>query len=104
MTNRRWTRVAAVFLLALLAAASSPARAQEEAPFRVVVLGDSIMWGQGLPEADKFTTQVREWLARQLHGVVDARLTEEDGHLTLVTRRLPEVFAWLRERWDAAAG
>ena len=45
-----------------------------------------------------------EWLARQLDGVVDARLTEEDGHLTLVTRRLPEVFAWLRARWDAAAG
>jgi lysophospholipase L1-like esterase len=43
-----------------------PVRAQADAPFRLVVLGDSIMWGEGLPEADKFSTQVQNWLVRQL--------------------------------------
>ena len=39
------------------------------------------------------------WLAARIPGV-DARLSEEDGHLSLLTRRMPEVLRWLRERWD----
>jgi len=41
-----------------------------------------------------------EWLAARIPGV-DARLSEDDGHLSLLTRRAPEVLRWLRERWDA---
>jgi pimeloyl-ACP methyl ester carboxylesterase len=37
------------------------------------------------------------WLAERIPGV-DARLTAEDGHLTLFVRRVPEVHAWLLER------
>jgi pimeloyl-ACP methyl ester carboxylesterase len=37
------------------------------------------------------------WLAERIPGV-DARLTADDGHLTLYERRIPEVHAWLLER------
>ena len=39
-----------------------------------------------------------EWLAARIPGV-DARLTQEDGHLTLEAR-VPEVHAWLLERFS----
>ena len=38
------------------------------------------------------------WLAKTIPGA-EARLTEEDGHLTLITKRVPEVHAWLLDRW-----
>lgn len=38
-----------------------------------------------------------EWLARTIPGV-EAKLTDDDGHLTLTTRHLDEVHAWLLER------
>ena len=41
------------------------------------------------------------WLADRIPGV-EARLSDGDGHLSLLTRRMPEVLRWLRERWDAS--
>lgn len=38
-----------------------------------------------------------EWLAAHIPGV-EARLTDSDGHLTLMQYRVPEVHAWLSER------
>jgi pimeloyl-ACP methyl ester carboxylesterase len=35
-----------------------------------------------------------EWLASQIRGV-DAHLSDDDGHLTLTERRLPEIHSWL---------
>jgi len=39
-----------------------------------------------------------EWLAQHIPGV-DARLTDEDGHLTLLAHHLGDVHGWLRERF-----
>ena len=41
-----------------------------------------------------------EWLAARIPGV-EARITAEDGHLTLYENRIPEVHAWLLERAGA---
>jgi len=38
------------------------------------------------------------WLATRIPGV-DARLTEDDGHISLYVNRLPETHAWLRARF-----
>lgn len=38
-----------------------------------------------------------EWLAGKIPNV-DARLLADDGHLTLITHRIPEVHAWLLDK------
>ena len=37
-------------------------------PFTIVCLGDSIMWGQGLQDSNKFSAQVEAWLRTKLPG------------------------------------
>lgn len=34
-------------------------------PFRMLVLGDSVMWGQGLADEHKFSYMVRQWICQQ---------------------------------------
>jgi GDSL-like lipase/acylhydrolase family protein len=45
----------------------SGTRALDE-QFTILAIGDSIMWGQGLKEEAKFTTQVANWVKSQLPG------------------------------------
>lgn len=49
-------------------------------------------------EQDKFVPFSHGlWLSERIPGV-EARLTPDDGHLTLFERRVPEVHAWLLDR------
>lgn len=53
-------------------------------------------------EQDKFVPLGHGvWLSQHIPNV-ESRITAEDGHLTLVERRVPEVHAWLLERYAAA--
>lgn len=50
-------------------------------------------------EQDKFVPLGHGvWLSKHIPGV-DSRITPDDGHLTLLTRRIPDVHAWLLERF-----
>lgn len=54
--------------------------AQEAAPrpFEILVLGDSIMWGQGLLDQDKFSFKTAEWLRTD---IFKGRRTVPDPHI-----------------------
>jgi pimeloyl-ACP methyl ester carboxylesterase len=53
-------------------------------------------------EQDKFVPLGHGvWLSRRIPDV-ESRLSAEDGHLTLAERRIPEVHAWLLERFQPA--
>jgi pimeloyl-ACP methyl ester carboxylesterase len=65
--------------------------------FDVTVIRVPMMLWHG--RQDKFVPfQHGEWLAQQIPGV-DAHLTDEDGHLTLIQRRIPAVHSWLLEHF-----
>jgi pimeloyl-ACP methyl ester carboxylesterase len=52
-------------------------------------------------EQDKFVPFGHAvWLSERIPGV-ESHLTPDDGHLTLYERRIPEVHAWLLERYAA---
>ena len=62
---------AAVALLGRAAAKAESAIlrvARDAPPFEMVVLGDSIMWGQGLPEEQKFYYLVGKWIESEAFG------------------------------------
>ena len=39
----------------------------QSSPFRILVLGDSVMWGQGLKDEHKFSFKVRDWICARRH-------------------------------------
>ena len=51
------------------------------ATFRMLVVGDSVAWGQGLSEEQKYYTKVERWLAGQLSGgpTIDLKVYAHSG-------------------------
>ncbi len=75
--GERWDPVSVcgqIFLRAesTLAAGSGP-------PYEMIVLGDSILWGQGLAEEQKSSTLVQRWLAEKLSRPVRKRVYARSG-------------------------
>jgi pimeloyl-ACP methyl ester carboxylesterase len=65
--------------------------------FDVDAIGVPVLVLQG--RDDRFVPFAHgEWLAAHVPGA-EVRLTDEDGHLTLIERRVPAVHAWLLERF-----
>lgn len=48
-------------------------------PLNVLVLGDSIMWGQGLEQKEKFTYLLKEWLEQELDRAVNLFVYAHSG-------------------------
>jgi pimeloyl-ACP methyl ester carboxylesterase len=65
--------------------------------FDLAAIGVPVLHWQG--EQDKFVPLGHGvWLSEHLPGV-ESRLSPEDGHITLTERRVPDVHAWLLERF-----
>lgn len=68
--NRRefLASIAAASLFAALGGRPMFARNLASAPFELLVVGDSLIWGQGLEEKDKFYSLIAEWLKDSAFG------------------------------------
>jgi len=77
-----------IFLAAVSAAAQCPGEVKpsSEDPMHMLVLGDSIMWGQGLKPEQKFSWRIKCWLQEKTGREVQTRVEAHSGaHLTGVS-------------------
>lgn len=69
LNRRDFIRIlAAAATLGVVGRASLPAGFFQERPFEFLVIGDSVIWGQGLEEKDKFYSLTADWLRREAFG------------------------------------
>ncbi|HEV7745880.1 MAG TPA: SGNH/GDSL hydrolase family protein [Pyrinomonadaceae bacterium] len=73
--------VALIFLTASSAFADCPNQVNPPAgdTFQMLVLGDSIMWGQGLKDDEKFTSRVKCWLQEKTNREVNIHMEAHSG-------------------------
>lgn len=77
--NRSLIAIAAIALLSSFVCGQTPQPSERE--LNMLVLGDSISWGQGLKEEHKAWYQVKTWLQRTLGRDVQARVEAHSGAL-----------------------
>lgn len=75
-------------------------------PLRVLAFGDSVMWGQGLADPDKFTSLVRAWLMNNLAMPVFMTNLAHSGAVVQVapTLALPAPIITTIEQAEASRG
>ena len=80
LSRRDFLKRSALFLTGI---AVSPKQAfsiaAEKRDLQMLVLGDSVMWGQGLLEGDKFWFQTKQWLESVTNRKVAARVEAHSG-------------------------
>jgi lysophospholipase L1-like esterase len=59
--------------------ANNESKANEPEPLNMLVLGDSIMWGQGLRDRDKFWWRIKHWLEEKTGRRVQERIEAHSG-------------------------
>ena len=75
------TLIVLFLLCATTAVADCPAQVKlsGDDPLQMLVLGDSIMWGQGLREEEKFSSRVKCWLQEQIDREVKVHVEAHSG-------------------------
>jgi len=72
-----------IFVLSASSNASAdcpnPAKPANGAPLHMLVIGDSIMWGQGLREEEKFSERVKCWLEEKINREVKVHREAHSG-------------------------
>ena len=87
-----------VVLLFFLAATSTDAACPNKitpstaAPLQMLVLGDSVMWGQGLREEEKFSSRVKCWLEEKTNREVQAHVEAHSGAVISAAPAMPPKF------------
>lgn len=77
--NLRQFAFAMLMMACLAACGISRSAAQGNEPLRMVVVGDSVMWGQGLETKDKFYRKAADWLEATYGRSVEVYLFAHSG-------------------------
>ena len=72
--------------------ASSENKTTELEPLNLLVLGDSIMWGQGLRDRDKFWWRIKNWLQDKTGRRVQERIEAHSGAVIELNNPSENVF------------
>ena len=73
--------------------AQTPVAASKSNELNMLVLGDSIMWGQGLRNEDKFWWRVKNWLQDKTGREVKEKIEAHSGALIATSPDLEPLFA-----------